>query len=599
MSYHGDKIRQTDLNEMFRLRDEDKLVDNIVEIELDIEKPARVQETDKRNILIQDAEDHGCSHVIVIDSDEYYTKKSFDYALRQIDENDYECTYCQYVNYFKDYTHTLVYPFSQGMYVPFVSKVKYRHSFDCLDFNKPSDPTRRYVLPYDSVETRKDNKGNDVEVKHYTVTPHIFEWNEVKMHHLSWLRADIRQKLNDWSSKKVFDNYNDLIDEAVESYDNFDANMKEGKIKMLFNTPDHTVDVVSLPKQYIHPAVDFNTRLRPTKEYKKMLFLSMSANMAPFEQLEDVCNKTWRNVEHDKYGNIDAEFWTYTDAADGEHTHIDSENHIIYLELRNKTKVNDRIEATYSKTVEALHIINEELKLDYDYLIRTNNSTWLNVPLINEILAHCNDDSKFYGGTLFSAYYSAFNIFCGGNLMVFSRRNVDVVLKECGSVEDAVAFESKYCGCDDNLIFGKLNSRNMRLKIPYDKVYHSWGLTYHNKRNVREDDVDVACVAHQIKTEDCKANERAQFDIKKMEVVDSVWRSDAWDIEGLYNDWLSDYFDKTITVIKPSKQESLRMNKKVLENLKYTSQMDRDEAFTFLQTHQTKCGYKAALFKKS
>ena len=136
LSYHGDKIRQTDLNEMFRLRDEDKLVDNIVEIELDIEKPARVQETDKRNILIQDAEDHGCSHVIVIDSDEYYTKKSFDYALRQIDENDYECTYCQYVNYFKDYTHTLVYPFSQGMYVPFVSKVKYRHSSDCLDFNK-------------------------------------------------------------------------------------------------------------------------------------------------------------------------------------------------------------------------------------------------------------------------------------------------------------------------------------------------------------------------------------------------------------------------------------------------------------------------------
>ena len=84
-----------------------------------------------------------------------------------------------------------------------------------------------------------------------------------------------------------------------------------------------------------------------------------------------------------------------------------------------------------------------------------------------------------------------------------------------------------------------------------------------------------------------------------MEVVDSVWRSDAWDIEGLYNDWLSDYFDKTITVIKPSKQESLRMNKKVLDKLKYTSQMDRDEALTFLQTHQTKCGYKAALFKKS
>ena len=84
-----------------------------------------------------------------------------------------------------------------------------------------------------------------------------------------------------------------------------------------------------------------------------------------------------------------------------------------------------------------------------------------------------------------------------------------------------------------------------------------------------------------------------------MEVVDSVWRSDVWDIEGLYNDWLSDYYDKTITVIKPIKQESLKMNKKVLEKLKYTSQMDRDEALTFLPTHQTKCGYQAALFKKS
>lgn len=145
MSYHGDPMSNVDINEIFRLRDEDHLVDNIVEIELDTKKKPREQETDKRNMLIQDAEDHGCSHVLVIDSDEYYTRKSFEYGLQQIDEHDYEITYCQYVNYYHDYNHYLKYPFEVGMYVPWVTKTCYRHHFDCQDFKKPSDPTRRYL----------------------------------------------------------------------------------------------------------------------------------------------------------------------------------------------------------------------------------------------------------------------------------------------------------------------------------------------------------------------------------------------------------------------------------------------------------------------
>jgi hypothetical protein len=66
-------------------------------------------------------------------------------------------------------------------------------------------------------------------IKLYTVDYHIFNWNEVKMHHLSWLRADIRKKLNMWSSKTCFDNYDDLIDKAVNSFNNFDINSKYTK----------------------------------------------------------------------------------------------------------------------------------------------------------------------------------------------------------------------------------------------------------------------------------------------------------------------------------------------------------------------------------
>ena len=148
-SYHGEPISNVDLNEIFSLRDEDHLIDNIVDIKLDLSLEPRVQETEKRNLLIQDAEDNGCSHVIVIDSDEYYTKKSFERGLDMIDEQDAECSYCQYCNYGVNYKSLLVYPFEGGMYVPFVSKTKYRHQFDCTDWPYPSDPTRRFVLPFD------------------------------------------------------------------------------------------------------------------------------------------------------------------------------------------------------------------------------------------------------------------------------------------------------------------------------------------------------------------------------------------------------------------------------------------------------------------
>jgi hypothetical protein len=268
------------------------------------------------------------------------------------------------------------------MYVPFVTKTKYRHKFDCTDFNMPSDPTRRYVRPVKTVKKVVDGNGQVREVKEFAVDYHIFPWNVVKMHHLSWLRADIRKKLNMWSSKTCFANYNDLIDRAVYSFNNFDENSTSAQALMLFNTPNNSVEVKAFPKQYIHPKVDFMTRLRKVPNYKKLLFLSMSADYPVFNTLEQVCNETWRNVDK-RFENIDAEFWTYTDAKPGEETHVDMKNHIIYIKLNyNRNNVEIGYYHTLSKTFAALREI-QKLGIKYDYLIRTNNSTWINVPLIN------------------------------------------------------------------------------------------------------------------------------------------------------------------------------------------------------------------------
>lgn len=192
---------------------------------------------------------------------------------------------------------------------------------------------------------------------------------------------------------------------------------------MLFNTPGNSVDVKSFPKQYIHPKVDFNTRLKKVKNYKKLLVLSMSANMPLFNKLEEVSNETWRNIDTEKYKDINVQFWTYTDAPEGKQTYVDKENHIIYIE---KDYSQSGLIHTYSKTIYAIREI-KKLGIDYDFLIRTNNSTWINIPLLNEFLAYQEDDSQIFAGRIYASFWSAFNLYGGGELMVFSKRNVDII----------------------------------------------------------------------------------------------------------------------------------------------------------------------------
>ena len=585
-------MSNVDINEIFRLRDEDHLVDSIVEIELDTTKAPRVQETDKRNMLIQDAEDHGCSHVLVIDSDEYYTKKSFEYGLQQIDEHDYEITYCQYVNYYHDYNHYLKYPFENGMYVPWVTKTCYRHSFDCQDFKKPSDPTRRYITKKKWVD------GKEV-VLDKPVQYHEFEWNEVKMHHFSWIRADIRKKLNSWSSKTVFKDFEDIIDKAVATFNRFDENSDNNEPAiLLFNTPDNKVDVVKFPRQFIHPPYDFKTRLRPAKDYKKLLFLSMSADMEPFNTLEEVSKQTWRNIDHEKYPNVNAEFWTYTDAPEGKDTYLDRNTHTIYIK-RDWRGDKDGLNSTYSKTVEALKIINDYLKLDYDYLIRTNNSTWINVPLLNEFLAYQSDDSLWFGGCLYAAFFSAFNPYMGGQLMIFSKRNAKIIDRITGGIAKAKEFERMYAACDDNMLGSKINDRCLKLGINYEDVHHSIGGTDLYEKEV-PDTLDWSCVEYQVKTFGVTREERLATDPEKMRKVDAMWRQWEGSLDDLYNELMEKWYDKFFTLIPFTKKEWFQGgNAKEVEKCRSQFQISREDAFERLPGIQKENRYAKGRYKKN
>ena len=453
ISYNGDPISNTDFNEIQRLKSIG-LINEIIEIKLDSSKKPREQEKDKRNLLIQHCENVGCSHALIIDSDEYYKHNTFQRALETIDENNYEITYCQYINYYHDFQHCEKYPFQQGMYVPFVTKVQYRYNYDGQDFKKPSDPTRRYVRPK-KIENKKEV---------YLVDYYEFPWKDLKMHHLSWIRANIRKKLNNWSSKTVFKNYNDLIDMAVESYNNFNENSeKDQPVKVLFNTADHKVDVYKLPKQYINFNYDIYNQLKPVEQEKKILILILSCNKPEFIKLEDCIRKTWVKEFLPKYKNIQYYFYRSTNKKN-----IYIEDDVIYVPN------DDSFTKTGSKMYEALKYLTEVKKIDYDYFYRSNSSSFVNIPLLNKFISYLDNDSYIYTGNIYAAFWSKFNFYGGGESILLNKKDVIVFLDLFQKF--GFKLENIYNSADDNLIFGLFNMRCGNLSLDHTKRLKALGV---------------------------------------------------------------------------------------------------------------------------
>lgn len=232
-SYFGNPIERVVVEHIELLKSEGFVDDIIwfsgVDYGNSIEAP-RLTETDKRNYILDRLEKHhGCSHSFITDSDEFYSHDEFKEAKSIVDSHDAVSSYCQYVNYYRDYQHLLVWPYNA--YVPFITESSYRFDFKHGTFDKPSDPTRRYVLNKDDV---------------YIILP----FNTIKMHHLSWIRTNIENKIDNWSSKRYFSNVKGLRERIIDRYNNYQNGQNA---IIMFGTPDNEVIVNVLPKQYINP----------------------------------------------------------------------------------------------------------------------------------------------------------------------------------------------------------------------------------------------------------------------------------------------------------------------------------------------------------
>ena len=236
-SYHGEPIDQFDIDEIEMCK-KAGLVDEIIWFNPDLSylnnenidpKIPRLIETDKRNMMIERLAEVGCSHDIIIDSDEFYEYNEFKAAKEFFENNTIEISYCQYINFYRDTMHYMVWPVKG--WVPFIANTRFKFVFEKGTFNLPSDPTRRYFIPEDDV------------CKDYFVYP----WNELHMNHLSWIRLDITKKINAWSAKKYFDNVPGLKELILHRYYNYRDGLNA---RIMFNTPGYEVCVNKLDKPY-------------------------------------------------------------------------------------------------------------------------------------------------------------------------------------------------------------------------------------------------------------------------------------------------------------------------------------------------------------
>ena len=142
----------------------------------------------KRNFGLEICRDANCTHLLMMDTDEFYVNEQFEYALKEIFEGDFDSSFCQMVTYYKK--PNLILNPKEKYYVPFIIKIK------------PNTEYKLFVsYPYKIDQTRQTQVGNCI----------TFMRQELEMHHFSYVRKDIEKKFVNSSSVFPKEQVNDVI----------------------------------------------------------------------------------------------------------------------------------------------------------------------------------------------------------------------------------------------------------------------------------------------------------------------------------------------------------------------------------------------------
>lgn len=205
----------------------------------------------------------------------------------------------------------------------------------------------------------------------------------------------------------------------------------------------------------------------------KILFLLMSADIPFFkEQIED-CKRTWLSVldKANPYNEIVTKYadvvdWKYYDVSFNKKCKlVRGENGQNDIVLNSDAVLADEADGhhlqnallddrwTFQKTYDALKY--EAENSEWDYVVRTNTSTYVNIPLLCYLLykefndENTDSDNTAYGTDLMSIHSLACpncgDIYIRGNCLVLTRHQVESIVLRYGQL-----FSAGICSMADN-----------------------------------------------------------------------------------------------------------------------------------------------------
>lgn len=157
---------------------------------------------------------------------------------------------------------------------------------------------------------------------------------------------------------------------------------------------------------------------------KKILVLAMYCNQPLFLKQEQFLRDISyaKDIMDGKHGNVD--FYSYTASKDDKF-HYDKKLH------RMCVPCDDTLDGTFDKTKKALMLL-DALDVEYDYIFRTNCSTFVNVSLLEKFVNGIPEDKSnvIYGSTVYSSDGCGpelYDFYVPGNSMLISKFWCDVI----------------------------------------------------------------------------------------------------------------------------------------------------------------------------
>jgi len=167
------------------------LIDEIIHYDTDLTIHHKENELNLRNTGLAASKNAGCTHHISADVDEFYIPQQLEY-VKKIMEDDYDLSLVHNTVYYKDPTF-LVVP-EQNPQVSLIHPINNKYNKD-IKFPKHIEPTRRLV--------------NHQKCK-------IFTKEEFLIHHMSYVRKDIRKKFANSDNAQFY-----KLEKFMETYDNY------------------------------------------------------------------------------------------------------------------------------------------------------------------------------------------------------------------------------------------------------------------------------------------------------------------------------------------------------------------------------------------